>query len=90
MVAEVPVVFGPWKAIFLFHLPPANICFNTYAQMSLQGAIFMLLLRLWADMLLLLLLLLLVNIYYAACCRRVQNLANRILAILCILIAERR
>jgi len=24
-------------------LPPANICFNTYAQMSLQGAIFMLL-----------------------------------------------
>jgi len=41
-------------------------------------------------LLLLLLLLPLVNIYYATVCRQVQNLANRILAILCILIAERQ
>jgi len=39
---------------------------------------------------LLLLLLPLVNIYHATVCRQVQNLANRILAILCILIAERQ
>lgn len=43
----VPVVFGMLDGNFLYlffiSFTPANICFNTYAQMSLQGAIFMLL-----------------------------------------------